>query len=278
MSNRKNTRPSLPYIRHAGRLNHQNEKENITNLRRFEVVAIHNGRLKTDILVEHVKQLNLPLGSKIICIPGGVGRHAESIRQLGYDVTNLDRHKEYINIGKKNYPEVHHLLEDYNKTWKYVGGKFDLAFFEDMISCSYDEEEFQLINAWSKVCDVYPKIKKLKLFRFNSRLVDQMYTYPEPEVNQIIQEQMAWGELEMRVTVDEVDDYDVKDIECRFPEWEITVPSCEPDFKYQMLGTWLDNDALGHNVGFMGMMCGKGFHRKMLRKNKKDYGMINIDT
>ena len=272
-----NQYPPLPQIRSVFRTDSATDETHTKDMWRNEMVSINDGKIKTQMLVDCIQKIKLPQDSKIICVPGGIGRHADAIRKLGYNVTNLDRNKEWLDIGRKHFPMVNHLEGNFEEAHKYVG-QYDLALFEDVIDGPYDESEFRIVNSWSNVCDVYPKEKNLKLFKFNSTLIDQVYNHPLYEMNKIIKEQMGFGNLEMRVTIGEVDSYTIESVICKGPEWQIKVDPSGPEYKYQLLGDWLNNDALGHKAGFRGLMCGAGFHRKMLRKNKKDYGMINVDT
>ena len=98
----------FPYLRYSGVKWGPKEQFKADDKIFVGAFGIDGSKGKVDRLVEYFDKQEVAKDKKIICIPGGVGRVADGIRKLGYNVTNLDIQQEFIDIGKINYPEVSH--------------------------------------------------------------------------------------------------------------------------------------------------------------------------
>ena len=264
----------FPYLRYSGVKWGPKEQFKADDKIFVGAFGIDGGKGKVDRLVEYFDKQEVAKDKKIICIPGGVGRVADGIRKLGYNVTNLDIQQEFIDIGKINYPEVSHVKGDFWQTDTFKG-QYDIAFFEDTLQDGYSEKDYVVMNNWSQFCDVYPKKIPLSILKFNSRIYDQAYVFPESQGNELIKQQMDYGTLEARISYSEMDDFETEDISIEPPLFETNIPPVN-GYSYQLLGHWYHIDAMDEKIGFKGLMCNGGLHRKMLRRNKINHGFIDI--
>ena len=194
--------------------------------------------LRKEKIYNDIKNLNLKLtGKKLLCIAGGIGRNANALSKLGCDVTNSDIDEFHIKLGRKYYPNIKHIIHDMNTQ---PLSNYDYVLFEDCWNRSFHQKiihSFTIMNKWKNYTTVLPSKANLKIFKFNSKMIDDCYLQEEHIGNLYIKKQLSSGNIFARIYLSDVQDLETEDISINILNLNIKLPKSEKH-NYQLLGTY----------------------------------------
>jgi hypothetical protein len=201
--------------------------------------------LRKEKIYNDIKNLNLKLtGKKLLCIAGGIGRNANALSKLGCDVTNSDIEESYITLGRKYYPNIKHIIYDMNTQ---PLSNYDYVLFEDCWNRPFNLDAFTIMNKWKNYTTVLPSQANLKIFKFNSDMIDNCYLQEEDIGNLYIKKQLSSGNIFARIYLSDIQDLETEDISIDILNLNIKIPKSEKH-NYQLLGA--------HELGWKNRISG----------------------
>lgn len=122
-------------------------------LREYEpIFAPESDRAEASRLVEI---LGLPVGSRILDVPCGQGRHAHLLAENGYDVDGLDYSKHLVSVAKRRGtgPQLRYTLGDMRKMPAKWTGRFDavLNLFTSFGFFTHPAEDARVVREFARV-------------------------------------------------------------------------------------------------------------------------------
>jgi len=221
------------------------------------------GERREAILYE-ISKMNLDLnGKKILCLSGGIGRNADALRQLGAEVYNSDIDPQTINIGKKHYPKVNHLVYDLHQ--EPLRG-FDYVIPEFVWHESTLMSWMQELPKWQGYATILPFDIPYKIYRFNSKMLTNYYKQVEPLGDLFMKK--SWENISVMCYAceTEVEDLVIEDKFLKTESWELDVPSCDTH-DYQV---WANPRIFGlPKIYFRGRFINNGIHIFLDQKSGK---------
>lgn len=211
---------------------------------------------RKEIIVNDIANMNLDLqDKKVLCLAGGIGRNANALRHFGCQVTNSDKENTFIKLGKKTYPDVKHIVydifDDPISGYDYVVME---NFWHNRLRWSHT---IKCAQRWKDYATVLPLSTKLKIYKFNSKLLTGHYRQEEEVGNQFIKAKLNSGNIEGRLDESEVEDLLVEDIEISMDNPIVKLEKCT-SHDYQMLG----HDIIGLPNHFRGFFVNNGLHEQ----------------
>ena len=192
-----------------------------------------NSDLRKKIMFENMSKLPYDFNNKkILTIAGGVGRNADTLRNLGAKVTNSDLGEFCVNIGKKYYPKINHIVYDMSNDP--LEG-FDYVVWEQIWIRAYNFKLWEHMYKWKNFARIIPNPIRLKIFKFNSDYIDKTYYQPEKIGNDYIKKQFGDGICDVKMETDKIEDLIEEDIEIDLFNLNINIPKVS-SHRYQILG------------------------------------------
>lgn len=223
----------------------------------------YNQKLVSKRIFDSVKQHGLDFlrDKTVLCMCGGVGRNADRLRELGLIPTNLDYDPKFIEIGKKRYPEIDHICYDYRAKTT-IAKKFDYIIWEDMWTCGYREDLYHQMYRWSRHgTKLLPNnFYNLKVYRFNSKSIDEQWYQTEPEGKIWLENAMSTACVEIRGRLEELEDLSTSDVKVNIANQEFHIDH-SPRHNYMAIGCD-EYDHQGNATRFRGLFINNGLHRK----------------
>jgi hypothetical protein len=182
---------------------------------------------------DYIKSLGLDLkNKKLLCISGGVGRNADALRSLGCEVTNSDIDEFTIQLGRKYYPKVKHIVYDVEDDP--ISG-YDFVFYEAIFGRGFEWTLYKHMHKWKNHATVLPKQIHMKLFKFNSELIRTYYTQLEDVGTAYIKKELESGTVEGNLNYSEVEDMVIEDVTVDITDVKFEIPNCTTH-EYQLIG------------------------------------------
>lgn len=211
---------------------------------------------RKEIIINDIENMNLDLqDKKVLCLAGGIGRNANALRRFGCQVTNSDIRDTYIKLGKKTYPDIKHFIYDIFDNP--IPG-YDFVVIENFWCNRLKwKNTIECAQRWKDYATVLPLSMKLKIYKFNSKLLTDHYHQEEEVGNKFIQTKLNSGKIEGRLNKSEVENLVIENIEISTLNPVISIEKCN-SHDYQMLGY----DSIGLPNHFRGLIVNNGLHEK----------------
>lgn len=191
-------------------------------------------------------------GKRVLCLMGGIGRNADRLRALGATVTNSDIDPAVIELGRAVYPQIEHRVYDVyaepitgydaviNESWWHHG--------------RINWEYYQLMLKWQKHTQVLPTRVNLRLYRFDSPLLDSFYQQAEDAGTRYVAESWQSLAMEGQLSIRETEQLVTEPVILNTADWHLDIPICR-SHSYQMLGY---TDFGLPDQYFRGIFCNNG--------------------